>query len=230
MVTHLSEEDRVTFYRMDARLEPEPASALPEVPEDDLDDLQDMEVVDEVGYEESVSASESPSHIPQPSDHPPRSPVRSSARSVKTCVLASPSRDAIDAHFHLDRLSHKMTGTRSLLSLRGLGTTLSKEEPTLPINLVGGIGVFCDPTTYPEQFPLQSGFKFAVGFHPRHVPQMTPHVRDRLETLMLTPGVAALGEIGLDHTEPECRWTIQEEVYGAVEVFHAYQTIGAPRS
>ncbi len=105
-----------------------------------------------------------------------------------------------------------MTGTRSLLSLRGLGTTFSKERPALPINIVGGIGVFCDPDTYPEQFPLQPGFKFAVGFHPRHAPQMTPQVRDRLELLMLTPGVAALGEIGLDHTEPECRWNIQEEV------------------
>jgi hypothetical protein len=68
---------------------------------------------------------------------------------------------AFDSHFHLDR-SGRVLMVYSLKRLIG-----HAEGPVLevPVQVSGGVVVFCDPATYPEVYPCAPGFGSAVGLH-----------------------------------------------------------------
>ncbi len=70
--------------------------------------------------------------------------------------------------------------------------------------------MFCDPRTYPRIFPSDHGFKCAVGLHPREASQLTSSLMSEIEGLLRNPRVGALGETGLDYTEPDTSWGVQE--------------------
>ncbi|XP_053372819.1 putative deoxyribonuclease TATDN2 [Mercenaria mercenaria] len=79
------------------------------------------------------------------------------------------------------------------------------------VHLVGVVGVFCDPETYPTQEGIKSwseqGVVPVVGIHPRKA--LTDKGFSKLAEVLQFPEVAGLGEIGLDRTEPAEKWAEQ---------------------
>ncbi|KAH3701148.1 hypothetical protein DPMN_076131 [Dreissena polymorpha] len=88
-----------------------------------------------------------------------------------------------------------------------VGTRLQVE-----VDVVGGVLIYCDPETYPTSFPAQAGFGVAVGLHPRRVARFNSELYRRLKHLLRNERVVALGELGLDRTEPSETRGLQEEV------------------
>ena len=131
-----------------------------------------------------------------------------------------------DSHFHLDRLERR-------LQARGIHAIRAEPggPPHVPVTVVGGILNYCDPERYREiVFPPNRAWKVAVGIHPRHVSRVDDRMLDQLESLICDTRVAAISELGLDHTEPPERWGQQEAlaerilrmgVSGRVLVIHA---------
>ena len=72
--------------------------------------------------------------------------------------------------------------------------------------------VFCDPSTYPEVVSVNSSFLSAIGFHPRHASDFTPYNKRMIAGYLQDKNIVALGEIGLDRTEPKGTWGCQETV------------------
>jgi len=107
--------------------------------------------------------------------------------------------EAYDTHFHLDRSLNKY----GLPPTTSLGTFLRRgliQRPRLPVKLTGGVVVFCEPSTWPQlPLRLEHGWKVAVGVHPKKALQLLDYRMHQLETLMKDPGVAVLGEVGVDH-------------------------------
>ena len=76
-------------------------------------------------------------------------------------------------------------------------------DPEVPVQVSGGVAVYCDPAIYPEVYPRAPGFGSAVCLHPKN-PQASVEGAVRLvEVELRKEGVVALGEIGLDWTTPE---------------------------
>ena len=74
------------------------------------------------------------------------------------------------------------------------------------LDLKGVCMVLCDPEHYPsvEDFRRireHPGFRVAVGIHLKHAGNVGDAGVRRLKQLVANPGVAAMGEIGLDFTE-----------------------------
>ena len=79
---------------------------------------------------------------------------------------------AFDAHFHLDRMVARGKGKLSVDSIYKMDVA-----PRDKIDLKGGCMVFCDPEHYPSAEDLQkireqTGFRVAVGIHPKHAGQV----------------------------------------------------------
>ena len=107
---------------------------------------------------------------------------------------------AFDAHFHLDRLRGKEKGNLSVDFISKMNVS-----PRDKVDLKGGGGVFCDPKYYPSAEDLRRirehpGLRVAVGFHPKHAGKVGDTPVRPLKQLVANPGVAAMGEIGLDFT------------------------------
>ena len=107
---------------------------------------------------------------------------------------------AFDAHFHLDRLMGKEKGKLSVDSIYKMDVS-----PRDRIDLKGRCMFFCDPEHYPSAEDLRKirehpGFWVAVGIHPKHAGKVGDAQVRRLKQLVANPGVAAMGEIGLDFT------------------------------
>ena len=122
---------------------------------------------------------------------------------------------AFDSHFHIDRTARKL-GVEDVAAVAVeeiLGCSLP-HAPSNPVKLVGGVMVFCDPETK-LTLPLMDGrWKVAVGLHPKKVSQCTPGYLSNLKTLLdSNPLVTALGEIGLDRSEPDYLWAEQDRVF-----------------
>ena len=98
-----------------------------------------------------------------------------------------------DSHWHVDRCHTNLKSTKSPeeLTLHTL-----ESPPVLPVDVKGGVLVFCDPGSYP-QTPLDPMWRIAVGFHTKHEALPESTIR-RISSLMDQPTTAALGEIGLD--------------------------------
>ena len=81
-----------------------------------------------------------------------------------------PIPDAMDSHMHLDRSLRRLRmdprmGIQELLARR------PRPAPKQEINVVGGVLVYCDPKTWPEdpeKLNLPEGWFIAVGVHPKH--------------------------------------------------------------
>ena len=114
---------------------------------------------------------------------------------------ASPSvGPGFDAHFHLDRLKGKEKGKLSVDFIYKMNVS-----PRDKVDLKGGCMVFCDPEHYPSAEDLRRirehpGFRVAVGIHPKHAGKVGDAQVRQLKQLVANPGVAAMGEIGLDFT------------------------------
>ncbi|KAL4221045.1 hypothetical protein ACF0H5_019307 [Mactra antiquata] len=119
--------------------------------------------------------------------------------------------EVIDSHFHVDRLQrHSRRGTKC--SLEDLLHS-SKVKPRLPVRLVGGVQVFCDPEYFPEVPPSEPGFVAAFGVHPKKVEKFCPQQEVNLERLLSFSLASPLGEIGLDFTTSRDSWNLQCEVF-----------------
>ena len=111
--------------------------------------------------------------------------------------------DAMDSHMHLDRSLRRLRmdprmGIQELLARR------PRPAPKPEINLVGGVLVYCDPKTWPEdaeRLNLPEGWFIAVGVHPKHALDFGYYYFDRLSKLLDSPAVTALGEVGIDCSE-----------------------------
>ncbi|XP_013412723.1 uncharacterized protein LOC106175328 [Lingula anatina] len=116
--------------------------------------------------------------------------------------------EGFDAHFHLDRTSLRL-GLKGL-SLRQVVQGKDKDS-MYPFTLTGGTAVFCDPDTWPEPEELpalrEMGLVLAVGLHPKKVASSEQF--RRLGTLLSSPDVSAVGEVGIDHTVPPGEWVGQ---------------------
>ena len=83
------------------------------------------------------------------------------------------------------------------------------------ITLVGTVAIYCDPDTYPTDVKLQelpSSIMVGAGIHPRHARNRSSRIESdvrHLRRLLQHPRVIALGEVGLDHTEPIESWASQ---------------------
>jgi TatD DNase family protein len=136
--------------------------------------------------------------------------MQSITRTV-TQDIVQESYEAFDSHFHLDRLSKSLFGHRGATVAELLGADVGR-RPEVLVDVVGGVIVFCDPESYPKRLPRQPGFGVAIGVHPRKARSFEDKHLDEFSSLLRSPGVIALGEIGLDHTEPQDTWAAQEEL------------------
>ncbi|XP_060064568.1 uncharacterized protein LOC132544924 [Ylistrum balloti] len=116
---------------------------------------------------------------------------------------------AFDAHFHPDRIIKAMglsQGTSFEYVLAGTAVESGKE-----LDLVGSCVSFCYPYTYPtgrSLLDLPEDMVVDVGLHPKH---HFRHQKDeddsfrKLKELSWLRRVTAIGEVGLDQTEPRRR-------------------------
>ena len=88
-------------------------------------------------------------------------------------------------------------------------------DPDEQITLVGTVAVYCDPNTFPAPqslLEIKPEMRVAKGLHPRHasfpVRKMDEAIRC-FTSLIQHPRVCALGEVGLDRTEPVRDWSSQ---------------------
>ncbi|XP_011670874.2 uncharacterized protein LOC105441457 [Strongylocentrotus purpuratus] len=83
---------------------------------------------------------------------------------------------------------------------------------------------FCDPTTYREpnflsrvlalQSPVGgSGWKLALGIHPKHATTYTEEDWGTFVALLQNPLVVGMSEVGFDFSVPSQRWPDQEALF-----------------
>jgi hypothetical protein len=94
------------------------------------------------------------------------------------------------------RKKKKKLGTGTADFRRFLRVGLSRQHQT-PVELVGGVVVYCDPKTWPV-VPVRLE---AVGLHPKKILQLRDAEAAQLTKLLGHPSVTALGEVGLDLSE-----------------------------
>ena len=119
-----------------------------------------------------------------------------------------------DSHFHLDR-----TLGRLRLPANGTLRDIIQAVPVPPseqVSVTRSVAVYCDAKTYPSPqrlLDLEEGIAVAVGIHPRHASSLQKgRLTGALETLkplLDHPRVRALGEVGIDRTEPVEAWSKQ---------------------
>ena len=123
---------------------------------------------------------------------------------------------AFDSHFHFDRTAKKLLHVEdvSMVTIEEILEFPLPSTPACPVKLIGGVMVFCDPETR-LSIPLMDGrWKVAVGVHPRKVLQCSDSHLARIQMLLdSNPLVKALGEIGLDRTEPDHMWAEQDRMF-----------------
>ncbi|GFS13281.1 3'-5' ssDNA/RNA exonuclease TatD [Elysia marginata] len=83
-----------------------------------------------------------------------------------------------------------------------------------PCQVVGGVTVFCEPATWPKTRDLErlaSGpWRVAVGIHPSRAEAMTSDDWVRFGSILGSPRVRALGEVGLDFLREPCKRSVQQ--------------------
>lgn len=118
--------------------------------------------------------------------------------------------DAFDTHFHLDRSSKRLLGNLSLTM--ETWTDESMERPSkVPVNLIGGTLIYCDPESFPTSVPIDDTWRVAVGLHPKKVHGLRAQHYQQFLSLVQSRRVVAVGEIGLDRTVSEKYWAEQLE-------------------
>ena len=135
--------------------------------------------------------------------------------------VGSAGLQAVDAHFHLDRLerevrkkfqqSRRCESLESVLTLARLVNGLSG-EPQVGLKCV--VASFCDPATHHHMLRCQEEWgrflegdarlRIAIGFHPKYARQVVDDPMatvERLRHLMRLPRGVAFGEVGMDSTK-----------------------------
>ena len=118
---------------------------------------------------------------------------------------------AFDAHFHLDRYSIRRHGDIDL----SIGQLVEERLQTpieTHVQLVGGVLVYCDVDSYPTTFPEDTRWKVAVGIHLRNSPFVTDEEFQEFTALLARLELSALGEVGVDWTEPCSIWKEQDKM------------------
>lgn len=113
---------------------------------------------------------------------------------------------------HLDRLARRLKVPQCIQQVMA-----SPVDPSVgqPVRVKSCSMLFCDPNTYPDVNNVLSidGWVTAFGYHPRHTTTFDVLTKMNLEKLMMSDAVmVAYEEIGLDRTEPNCTWRLQESV------------------
>ncbi|KAH3713324.1 hypothetical protein DPMN_073114 [Dreissena polymorpha] len=126
---------------------------------------------------------------------------------------------AFDSHFHIDRLRNAAQAPcMPVDELMELGQV---EDHQL-VRLVGGIGIFCDPNTFPspqDMSGLPSNVGVVVGLHPKHSTMSNDRINnalDRVRNMLKCERVVGLGEIGLDHSVADKQWPRQNDLVRAM--------------
>ena len=113
---------------------------------------------------------------------------------------------AFDIHFHLDRAS--------ILSKGSLQLTIEEYlETEIPVEITGGVLVYCDPDTFPTVLPDTTKWKIAVGLHPKAAPYFTQEQFEFIREKLCDRRIVGLGEIGLDRSCNAVTWVSQEKVF-----------------
>lgn len=141
-------------------------------------------------------------------DHPVQTVCTLSERQE---VLPLPI-EIVDAHFHLDWTAKLMQLDVSHSSLADILDMKRLSAPEVPVKIVGGVMVFCDPDHLPHGIPQEAGFRCAFGVSPREASRFTAAVEEHLWGLLGMCIDNPLGEVGLDWTEPRHTWEVQEGV------------------
>ena len=179
-------------------------------------------------------AQEHPQEISTPVASAPMSPQGISVTQVPTGPAPSASREprleAYDSHFHLDRIQgkcHTVPIPKNSDEIVDCPTGPSP-APVHPVDIIGGVEVYCDPSTYPKSLIRSPRWKIAVGIHPKHAGKLRPTERRKFATLVQAPEVVAVGEIGIDHSTDTSRWQAQEELLREVLGIHKDTCPGKP--
>jgi TatD DNase family protein len=91
-------------------------------------------------------------------------------------------------------------------------TDESTERPsTVPVNLIGGTLIYCDPESFPSSVSIDDKWRVAIGVHPKKVHGFRKQHYQQFISLVQSRRVAAIGEIGLDRTVSEEYWAEQLE-------------------
>lgn len=75
--------------------------------------------------------------------------------------------NVFDSHFHLDRTSKRLYRDPVALTMDCWLSQQMERPPGTPVNLKGGLVIYCDPDSYPETIPFHAKWKVAVGLHPK---------------------------------------------------------------
>ena len=161
---------------------------------------EEMVVLDECGASETEVENHSETEVENQSD-------------VNNNDLDPDLPEAYDSHFHLDRTSCKLFGRDTAYVEVEQLLEHSSGKPEYPVNVVGGVCVFSEPSRQPIISNAPLNWKAAVGAHPKHVEELTPARFNTLKSLVRSPDVCALGEIGLDRTVPVKEWRNQDLVF-----------------
>ncbi len=107
-------------------------------------------------------------------------------REPRATIGGEQSLEAFESHFHLDRLSWALGQTWSE-TMRNLNrpTDVAVRQP---VQLVGGVMVFCDPEEFHKLPFLDNHFVSAVGIHPKKAHMCT---QGRLDQLKADHGITA---------------------------------------
>ncbi|XP_070547973.1 3'-5' ssDNA/RNA exonuclease TatD-like [Ptychodera flava] len=125
----------------------------------------------------------------------------------------SPHPKAMDSHFHLDQTIKQLRkGSRVTTSAQLIKANPSI-RPKIPVQVVGGVEVYCDTETFPEDLAREPGWKIAIGLHPKAAIGADNQVLQKIRRQVASPQVAALGEIGLDRIVGSDKWTRQEDIF-----------------
>ena len=76
-------------------------------------------------------------------------------------------------------------------------------QPNFSVGVEGRVLVYCDPEHYPAQIPKERAFGVAIGVHPKQVAFFQNSQYGKLRDYLRLKEVVALGDTGLDHTEPK---------------------------
>jgi TatD DNase family protein len=155
-------------------------------------------------------------------DHPagkPMAPVQSRSPLVKATSKSKTKvakrslelAEAFDSHFHFEETARAL-GADKDIGVLGILQLVQSPRPKNEVTVVGGTMIYCYPSNFPSTFATIPGFVYAVGIHPRCASLFTREVEEQLRTLLSSPEVRALGEVGLDRTEAPRNWEEQDEV------------------
>ena len=155
--------------------------------------------------------------------------IRLSDRSSKrTVTVPSPSKqpqytasgsthrrqypEAFDASCHYYQLLEDLRLPWNVHPMRAFSHyRCSPVMPGFEVNLSGAVLVFSDPARFPSRNEVirltELGFAIVVGVKPR-IRILDQHLEDLVELLQMSQ-VAALGELGLDHSTPCDEWVDQ---------------------